>query len=126
MASPDDPLDDFERTQFEHDGVTRTVYRQGTGPAVIVMAEMPGITPKVAAFARRVTALGCTVWMPVLFGSPGREPTVGYTLRSIAPACVAREFAAFATGKTAPVTVWLRALAAHAHDQCGGPGVGAI
>lgn len=127
MASDaNDALEDFTRTSFEHDGVERTVFRRGTGPAVIVMAEMPGITPKVAAFARRVVDLGCTVWMPVLFGTPGRAPSVGYTLRSIAPACVAKEFAAFVTGRTAPVTVWLRALAAHAHEECGGPGVGAI
>jgi dienelactone hydrolase len=47
-------------------------------------------------------------------------------MRSIAPACVSKEFAAFASGRTAPVTRWLRALAAHAHEACGGPGVGAI
>jgi dienelactone hydrolase len=127
MAQPvDDPMDDFTRFEFEHDGVTRAVYRQGTGPAVIVMAEMPGITPKVADFARRVAGIGCSVWLPVLFGTPGRSMSVTYVLRSIAPACVSREFAAFATGKTAPVTVWLRALAAKAHEECGGPGVGAI
>jgi dienelactone hydrolase len=121
-----DPLDDFERLELTFDGVTRTVYRQGTGPAVIVMAEIPGITPSVAAFARRVVGVGCSVWLPVLFGDPGRPASAGYAMRSITPACVSKEFAAFATGRTAPVTRWLRALAAHAHDECGGPGVGAI
>jgi dienelactone hydrolase len=125
-ATGDDPLGDFERTELTHDGVTRDVLRLGSGPAVIVMAEMPGITPLVAAFARRVAAIGCTVWLPVLFGTPGRTPSTGYALRSLTPACVSREFAAFATGRTAPVTAWLRALAAHAHEVCGGPGVGAI
>jgi dienelactone hydrolase len=122
----DDPLDDFEELAFEHERTSRVVYRKGTGPAVVVMAEMPGITPKVADFARRIVDIGCTVWMPVLFGTPGKAPSPGYTMRSIGPACVAREFAAFATGRTAPVTVWLRALAAHAHAESGGPGVGAI
>ena len=102
------------------------MYRQGDGPAVIVMAEMPGITPEVAAFARRVVAVGCSVWLPVLFGEPGRRMSPVYTARSITPACVSKEFAAFATGQTAPVTSWLRALAAHAHEVSGGPGVGAI
>jgi dienelactone hydrolase len=106
--------------------VSRIFYRQGTGPAVIVMAEMPGITPNVASFARRVVELGCTVWMPVLFGEPGRSPSTGYALTSLGPACVAKEFAAFAAGRTAPVTAWLRGLAALAHEECGGPGVGAI
>jgi dienelactone hydrolase len=42
------------------------------------------------------------------------------------PACVAKEFAALATDKTAPVTLWLRALTKQVHQDCGGPGVGAI
>ena len=54
------------------------MYRAGSGPAVIVISEMPGITPNVAAFARRVVAIGCSVTMPVLFGDPGREISVAY------------------------------------------------
>jgi dienelactone hydrolase len=126
MPDGPDALEDFAETEFTHDGKTRRVLRLGTGPAVVVMAEMPGITPLVASFARRVVAIGCSAWLPVLFGDPGRSPSVPYGLRSIGPACVAKEFAAFATGRTAPVTRWLRALAAHAHEECGGPGVGAI
>jgi len=121
-----DALADFTRTTFTHGGTTRDVYELGDGPAVVVMAEIPGITPKVADFARRVAGIGCTAVLPVLFGSPGREPSAGYALRSIAPACVSKEFAAFAADKTAPVTIWLRALAADAHERCGGPGVGAL
>jgi len=126
FAPVTDTLSDFTKTTFTHDGKTRDVYRLGEGPAVIVMAEIPGITPKVADFARRVAGIGCTVVMPVLFGNPGAEPTVPYALRSIGPSCVSKEFAAWASNKTAPVTVWLRALAADAHESCGGPGVGAV
>ena len=122
----DDPLDDFVRGSFSHGAVAHDVFRSGEGPAVIVIAEIPGITPKVAEFARRVRALGCTVWMPVLFGTPGRPSSTGAIVGSMAKACVSREFAAFATGRTEPVSVWLRALARHAHDECGGPGVGVV
>lgn len=121
-----DDLSDFTRGAFSHGGVNHDVYRSGEGPAVIVIAEIPGITPKVAEFARRVRALGCTVWMPVLFGDPGRVPSGSYIAKSVSRACVSREFTAFATGTTAPVTGWLRALARHAHESCGGPGVGAV
>ena len=121
-----DALDDFERTTFTHEGKTRDVLTRGSGPAVIVIAEIPGVTPKVADFARRVVDVGCSVWLPVLFGTPGRDVSMGYAMSSIGPACVSKEFAAFALGRTAPVTDWLRALAAHAHETCGGPGVGAI
>ncbi len=121
-----DSLADFTDTSFEHDGVSRRVFRMGEGPAVVVMAEIPGITPKVADFARRVAAAGFTVVMPVLFGTPGAEATPGHTMKVITKACVSKEFAAFATSRTAPVSVWLRALAADAHESCGGPGVGAV
>lgn len=131
----DDDLSDFERTTFRSGGTTRTVFRQGTGPAVIVIAEMPGISPKVLEFARRVSAIGCTAVLPHLFGVPGRDPDPGVLgkgkatrnmLSSIVPACISREFAVLATGKTSPVVTWLRALAADEHGRCGGPGVGAV
>ena len=41
----DDTLSDFELTTFTHAGHTRDVYRLGSGPAVIVIAEMPGKVP---------------------------------------------------------------------------------
>jgi dienelactone hydrolase len=121
-----DTLEDFTETTFEHDGKERTVYRSGSGPAVIVMSEMPGITPKVADFARRVADIGCTVVMPHLFGVPGADVSLTAGLRAIVPGCVSRDFAAFASERTAPVSRWLRALAADAHASCGGPGVGAV
>ena len=39
----DDPLDDFEPRSIDIDGIAKRVYVAGTGPAVIVMTEMPGI-----------------------------------------------------------------------------------
>src|SRR5262245_49942297 len=117
----DDDLQDFERDTFTHDHKTRTIYRKGSGPAVIVIAEMPGITPNVVAFARRVAAIGCTAVLPHLFGEPGRDPnaktsgrgqfdSIRYGLSSIAPGCISREFTVLATGKTSPVVNWLRVL----------------
>ena len=72
-----DALDDFTRGSFSYRGVSHDVYRSGEGPAVIVIAEIPGITPEVAGFARQVRALGCTVLLPVLFGEPGGEMSGG-------------------------------------------------
>ena len=56
-----DALAGFAKTEFTHDGKTRTVYRAGSGPGVVVMSEMPGITPNVAAFAQRVVDAGFTI-----------------------------------------------------------------
>lgn len=120
------PLADYAEDTFTFEGKERRVFRRGTGPAVIVIAEIPGITPKVTEFADRVVDLGCTAVMPHLFGVPGGGLSVGAAVRSIVPACVSREFTVLATGKTSPVTEWLRALARHEHERCGGPGVGVV
>ncbi len=107
-------------------GETKTVYRTGSGPAVIVIHEVPGITPLVAEFGRKVAERGMTAVLPDLFGTPGRPPSGAYIATSMARACVSREFTILATKKSSPVTAWLRALANHEHERCGGPGVGAV
>jgi len=119
-------FDGFVRSEPTYDGVTRPVYRAGGGPAVLVIHEVPGLHPRVIAFARRVLAAGFTVHMPSLLGEPGKPSTGGYRLASMARACVRREFATWATGKTSPIVGWLRGLARDAHGACGGPGVGAV
>ncbi len=72
-----DPLDDFDRDTFTSRGVTHPVYRKGSGPGVVVVTEVPGITPQVADFARRVVDDGFTVAMPDLFGDAGRPMAPG-------------------------------------------------
>lgn len=119
-------LDGFTTTEFTHDGKTRTVYRAGSGPGIVVMSEMPGITPNVAAFARRLVDAGFTVAMPDMFGETGRAPSMPYVLNSITRACISSEFTNWALNRTSPIIDWLRALARDLHAQCGGPGVGAI
>ena len=119
-------IEGFARTEVTYDGVTRSVYCGGTGPAVIVMHEIPNLHPGVIAFGRRVIAAGFTVYMPSLFGTPGAAVTPGSNLRSMVRACVSSEFSTWATRRTSPITTWLRALARDAHKACGGPGVGAL
>jgi dienelactone hydrolase len=121
-----DPLDDFEKRDVTLLGKTRRVYVSGSGPAVIVMSEMPGISPYVARFARWVRDAGLTVYMPSLFGADGVLPGNGKAMATLARACISKEFRAFASNASSPVTRWLRALAAQAHKECGGKGVGAI
>src|SRR5690606_37822143 len=76
MADPllekTDPLDDFEHRQITLQDKTKLVFVAGSGPAVVVMTEMPGISPHVARFARWIRDAGFTVCMPSLFGNPGR------------------------------------------------------
>jgi len=121
-----DPMRDFERREITLLNQTKPVYVSGAGPAVIVMAEMPGIYVHVIRFARIVRDAGFTVWMPALFGTEGGPVTTGVAVATMARACISREFRAFAANESSPVIRWLRALAAHAHPLCGGKGVGAI
>ena len=121
-----DPLDDFTRRQITCNGAAKLVYVAGSGPGVVVMTEMPGISPHVARFARWVRDAGFTVYMPHLFGQDGAVPTALTAVATIARACISREFSALSANKSSPVTQWLRALAALAHTECGGKGVGAI
>ncbi len=125
------PMADYTVLNFTSDPWTRPVYRRspanGAGPAVIVIHEIPGLHPLVFDFADRLVAAGMTVFLPSLFGTPGKPATKGYALQSmIANICVRREFNVWKDGKSSPIVDWLRALARHAHAECGGPGVGAI
>src|SRR5262245_42608161 len=119
-------LDGYRSFEFGHDGATKTVYRRGAGPGVVIVHEVPGITPPVEAFANRVADAGFTVFIPHLFGTPGKPLSVGYALGQMARACISREFHVLASGRSSPITIWLRALCRHAHAECGGRGIGAI
>jgi dienelactone hydrolase len=119
-------LEGFTQGEFTHDGATRTVYRRGTGPGVVIMHEIPGITPQVARFARWVADAGLTAVMPDMFGTPGRPISNGYVARQMLRACVSREFHVLAAHRSSPITDWLRALCREVHAELGGPGVGAV
>jgi hypothetical protein len=88
-----DALADFTVLEHSHDGATRRVYRLGDGPGVVLIHELPGITPECARLARRLASEGFTVVMPSLFGEPGRPFTAGYVASTFARICVAGEFA---------------------------------
>lgn len=130
MARPADPRDDdlsdFEHRTFSDGEDSRTVHVAGEGPPVIIMPEMPGISPDVARFARWVRDADFSVYLPSLFGVDGAFPTTELGEPVIKRACVSKEFRAFAGGGTSPIVHWLRALAKMAHGEQGGPGVGAV
>ena len=119
-------LDSFVETSFTADGVTHPVLRAGEGPGVVVVHEIPGITPPVAAFAERVVDAGFHVALPELFGTRGREVSGSYAGGQLLRACISREFHVLASRGTSPITAWLRTLCRQVHSDQGGPGVGAL
>jgi dienelactone hydrolase len=120
-------LADYQKFEFTDGPYTRPVYRKGSGPAVIVIHEIPGLHPLVVRFADHVAAAGMTVFLPSLFGTPGKPVTRGYAIGSmLANICIRREFHVWSTETSSPIVEWLRALARKAHAECGGKGVGAV
>jgi len=118
-----DPLPGFASFRFAgNSSEWRCVYHAGTGPAVVIMHELPGLSPPLIKLAKDIVAAGFTVYLPLLFGRAGQDLHVlpAFSL------CVRREFCLFAAGRRSPITNWLRDLCAHAHTLSGGPGIGLI
>ena len=119
-------LQGWTKGSFTSANITRDTYRKGTGPVVVVVHEIPGITPAVERFANDVVNAGFTVVMPDLVGTPGQEVTGKYVASSMLKICIAKEFTTLAMKQTSPIIAWLRALARALHAEVGGKGVGAV
>ena len=118
----DDHLAGYEEFAFAHDGTVHRVFVVGDGPPVLVTHELPGLSPAALRFGRRLAATGFRVYLPLLFGAPGQDDWRG----SYRQLCISREFANLASGVSAPVVDWLRALAADLSGRHGNASVGAI
>lgn len=125
MSGPAAPAG-WECSTFASGGISHDVYRRGEGPGVVVVHEIPGITPTVLRFAEEVVEAGFTVAMPLLVGTVGKPPSLPYLASSMTRVCISREFTTWALDRTSPVVGWLRALARSLHLELGGPGVGAV
>jgi dienelactone hydrolase len=116
----------WAREPFTNAGITHELHTRGSGPGVVLLPEIPGMTPEVMGLADHLVEAGFTVTVISLFGEPGRPVSPGYATRSFAAACISREFRAFARRADRPVAEYVRAVARRVHDQVGGPGVGVI
>ena len=126
MTAPEADLTGWTASPFSAEGITHDVYRKGDGPGVVLIPEIPGITPQVLALGNHLVDNGFSVACPSLFGQPGRPLSVGYLVPTVARACVAREFMALATDAERPVARYLRALARDLNERTPGKGVGVI
>ncbi|KQH75769.1 dienelactone hydrolase [Mycobacterium gordonae] len=126
MTAPEADLTGWSAAPFTGAGYTYDVYRKGSGPGVVLIPEMPGIHPGVLGLGNHLVDNGFTVAIPSLFGQPGKSKTPGYIVAEISRGCVAKEFAAMATNKQRPVSLFLRALARDLNEKTPGKGVGVI
>lgn len=125
-TAPTSDLTGWSRRSFSAGSVTHDLYEKGAGPGVVLVPEIPGITPEVLGLAEHLVKEGFTVVVPSLFGTPGRADSPPYTLGVVARLCVSAEFRAFATNARRPVADYLRALARDLAARTPGPGVGVI
>lgn len=125
-SAPTSDLTGWRSTPFTGAGITHDVYEKGTGPGVVLVPEIPGISPEVLGLGDHLVEQGFTVAIPSLFGTPGRAVSGGYAAGVVARLCVSAEFRAFATNARRPVADYLRALARDLASRTSGPGVGVI
>jgi dienelactone hydrolase len=125
-SAPTSDLTGWQSTSFTGAGITHDVYEKGSGPGVVLVPEIPGISPEVLGLADHLVSEGYTVAIPSLFGTPGRAVSGGYAAGVLARLCVSAEFRAFATDARRPVADYLRALARDLAGRTPGPGVGVI
>ncbi len=119
-------MNGWSLSKFSDGGITHETFRKGSGPGVIVVHEIPGITPVVEKFANEVVDAGFTVVMPLLVGTTDKSSSRKYMASSMARVCISKEFTTMALRQTSPVIFWLRALAKQLHSEVGGRGIGAV
>ena len=126
VGPPVADLEGWTEGAFEANGIRHPVFEKGAGPGVVLVPELPGMTPEVLGLAQHLVDSGFTVVVPSPFGTPGRPSTIGYTGGLVLRLCVSAEFRAFAIGASRPFSVWLRALARDLAARTPGHGVGVI
>jgi hypothetical protein len=110
-------IDGFAQETRTFKDETRVVYYRRTEgvPGVVLMHEIPGITPQVVALGTRLADAGFSVAMPSLFGEDGTPYSFSVATEVILKMCVSREFAVFAANGSSPIVDWLRALSIDFH-----------
>jgi dienelactone hydrolase len=115
---------------FHAGGIGHPVLWAGSGPAVILLHELPGFGPEFWRLAHRIVQAGFTVFAPSLHrpaeASAARAASAPGLAGGLVRACISREIHLFATGSTGPLTGWLRCLARHLVERCGHPRVGVV
>jgi dienelactone hydrolase len=114
----------FSEETFTTEYGSLILYGKGDGPGVILLHELPGLTPETVELAEWIAGHGFHVVMPLLFGRPLQHPVLGLLKSPFV--CIRKEFNNLHAGRSSPITMVLRALCRKIHSERGGPGVGAI
>jgi len=121
----------YERRTFGADTrggyIVRPVFRrQGTGPTVILVHEVGGISARTLAVADTLAAAGYTVALPQILRPFPLGPATLRAGVTIASFCVAGTISALSTNRTGMIVEWLRGLARDESARAGDRPVGVI
>lgn len=112
----------FVERGFASGEIDHPVFEKGRGPSVLILHELPGLAMPCVRFAERLIDAGFRVHLPLLVGAPLRHAALA-NWRAL---CISVEFARLEAGVHAPITDWLRALAADIADRAGDARIGVI
>jgi len=116
----DEMLSRYERFQFGSGGTGEVYCIENDGPGVVILHELPGMTPECLDLGIQIADAGFSVYLPLLFGEAGKQLGV---VRQI---CIFHQWNRLAKRKATPMTDWIRALGREVHRRHGGAGIGAI
>lgn len=116
------PFEDYQH--FSSGGIEHTIFSKGSGPGVLLLHELPGMTPEFWRLANWL-AKDFTVWTPDLYGNSKIHTAPGLILNT-SRVCISREIYLLRKNSSAPITTWLRAAAHSLKAQSTGKGVGVI
>ena len=92
------------------------------GPVIVLLHELPGLTPKTMELARALTLSGFRVVLPHYLGPLGKDQKIANTLR----VCISKEIRCLAEQGGSPFVDWLRAFCQAIKTQQQVSGIGVI
>jgi dienelactone hydrolase len=110
---PPDAMTDFGSFPFRTEGHTYTVYTRGEGPSVLLLHELPGLTPQCVRLARLLSDAHFKVFVPLLFGKPGVSAPRANAWRS----CFFAGYSCFSSTHPGSIARRMRALSASLHAE---------
>jgi dienelactone hydrolase len=122
-------IDGFTCRKASAAGMTYKLYKsQSSGPAVLLLHELPGLYKEDIELGRRIAQSGFTVYMPLFFGKPNGKGHGAHVLwygfsETVVPGS---PFPGLRSGHTSRVVRWLNELLPSIHQECGNKGVGVI
>jgi dienelactone hydrolase len=96
--------------------------KDAKGPPVVILHELPGLSPSDLRLGLRIAGEGFTPYLPLIFGKPGEYSFYANSLR----VCLGRQINCSAANKQNPCIEWLRPLCDEVSARHGGGPLGVI